>query len=218
MTDEESRYGITISVGKCDSHRAIQENPSILGERYYSSLGSFMEPHPHVTEFIDAFGDIDPVPYRNSLAMEIGAGVSNYVRFIKQSGYRYLAIEPSSWAANWLRETHSVPVLECTLDQIDAIDSLEQPSLILSAHSLEHVPDAIAALRSIYRMLAETGVLYLIVPDDSDLTNPDHYTFFNQSSLRRALEGTGFSVERLEIRRHVKNEGFLYAKARKPKG
>jgi hypothetical protein len=55
--------------------------------------------------------------------------------------------------------------------------------------------------------------LRIIVPNDDDPTNPDHLHFFDPMSLGRALDLAGLVVGRMEMRRVVKHEQFIYARA-----
>lgn len=89
--------------------------------------------------------------------------------------------------------------------------------MILSAHSLEHMIDAPAALEKMAEYLAPGGVLYLIVPHGfDDPVNPDHYWFFDTAALDVTMQGAGLIVESMQVRRRVEHERFIYCKARKP--
>lgn len=76
-------------------------------------------------------------------------------------------------------------------------------------HVLEHVPDPVAALRDLKRLLTDDGRLVVGVPNarsalsdlfDDDwfqLDVPRHLWHFDAASLQRALEAAGYAVERL---------------------
>ena len=64
-------------------------------------------------------------------------------------------------------------------------------------------------------MLVPGGYLWLLVPDDTDSVNPDHAWFFDQTTLRTAVERTGLVVDRIVSRKIVEREKFLYLRARK---
>lgn len=165
-----------------------------------------MKETAHVAEMIEALGELSQV--FDLPAIEIGGGVSPYAAWLRSLGYRYLGIEPSKWAANFMRSLR-FPVLSHPWP----VHVTEKVSLILSAHSLEHMTDAPQALLAMYEAMNPGGMLLLLVPDDSDPTNADHLWFFNESSLRALLERIGFVIERLAVRQIVSHEKFIYVRA-----
>jgi SAM-dependent methyltransferase len=81
---------------------------------------------------------------------------------------------------------------------------------VVMRHSLEHVPDPVADLERVYRVLRPGGLLVISVPNfDSwerrrfggawfHLDLPRHRTHFVPDSLRLALSKSGFEVQSLE--------------------
>lgn len=88
-------------------------------------------------------------------------------------------------------------------------------SLLLAAHVLEHLRDAPAAVDLCAGWLLPGGELWIIVPDDTDPVNPEHEWVFTPASLRRCVEDAGLTVERIEVRRRIERERFIYLRARK---
>jgi len=76
--------------------------------------------------------------------------------------------------------------------------------------------DAPAAVKKMANHLMPGGMLYILVPDDTDLTNPDHLWFFNRVSLARVMALAGLEVESIVLRQRVPHEQFIYCKAKKP--
>lgn len=83
-----------------------------------------------------------------------------------------------------------------------------EPALVCCRHVLEHVPDPVSFLRGLGAALdgCPDRVLYLEVPNgELQLTAGllwdyiyEHYSYFSDDSLRRALQEAGFEVLRLE--------------------
>ncbi len=212
--DVQADTGLLRCVGKCDHHRDfLKAQPT--GADYYRHLGALSEdltPNsaPYLAELVGALGP--PPPARpGAAALEVGGGASPYVAALLALGYRYVGVEPDPWAAQWTLDTYG----DDRVTMISAPYPVELPApvqLILCAHALEHVADAPACLKAMHIALEPGGTLLLLVPDDSDPTNPDHLWFFTAEALVRLAERTGFHVTRVEVRPHPR-ENFIYLRA-----
>ncbi len=211
--------GVLRSISKCSRHQP--RDPATLDQAYYTELGLLTaDGRPaetqHVAELEEALGALPEAETPALMALEIGCGASPYVRAILEAGYFYIGLEPSLWAADWMRETYSTVTLHCRSEDIGSTLFEGQFTLILAAHCLEHMADAPAAIGRCADWLVPGGELWIVVPDDSDPCNPDHLWYFREDTLRACIEAAGLVVERLVMRKHVKHENFLYARARKP--
>jgi SAM-dependent methyltransferase len=205
--------GVLQCVRKCDFHHARYRDPATIGESYYAELatldGAELMNTAHVAELTEALGEIPPGP---GLALEIGCGVSPYVGAMLAAGWSYEGLDCSMWAAAWTSARWGVPV---SCDLWEAWRPSHPYGLILAAHVLEHLADAPAGLAKMARSLAPGGTLLVVVPDDSDPVNPDHVWFFDEYTLWACAEQAGLVVDRLEIRKVVERERFIYLRARK---
>lgn len=220
---EDPASGAEFCVHKCEFHVSwLADQPK--GDAYYRSIGVLnpdgsVARDRYVAELEDALGEL-PLPpgLANDEALEIGCGVSPYVRAVQTRGYAYTGIDPDQWAATRTSleglPGSSVNVIAGPFRGADWGDRFF--SLVLVAHSLEHLPDAPGALRDVFRMLVPGGHLVLLIPDDEDKVNPDHTWFFSEPALRAYLAKTGFEVVRAAVRRMNDRENFLYFLARKP--
>lgn len=205
-------------VHKCVTHQKRYNDPASLDQRYYEGLGTInngvLAEMPHVGELEEALG---PLPTHRKV-LEVGCGVSPYCEALLAKGCKYHAIEPSMWAAGYMRKTHDVVVMNGSLEWAHSHLRIQgtKYDVVLSAHSLEHMPDAPKALSLMANLLVKDGLLYLVVPDDTDPLNPDHLWFFNSDSLHRAVSAVGLIVKRLKIRQYTPKENFLYCLAEKP--
>lgn len=212
--------GVLRSVAKCRKHLALSRDPATLDAAYYTELG-VIDPDgrpratAHVAELTEALGPIPPEPGRYHWALEVGCGASPYIRAIREAGYRWIGIDPSPWVREWADQTHDATAYVGRFEDADHL-LINRWSLILAAHSLEHMDDAPAAVARMAGMLEPGGELWIVVPDDSDPTNPDHLWMFTLDTLRDCVEAAGLTVGRFALRRYVKHENFLYLRARKP--
>jgi SAM-dependent methyltransferase len=210
VNEPDPEWGVLRNVSKCDYHAAVRARQP-KGRRYYRGLGVFRHPGNHRRELEDALGPLPPAAAGS--AVEIGGGASQYVPAVRRAGYSYVGVEPNSWAADWTARTYGVTVVNAAFPCEHAIIAAGSYDLVLSAHAVEHMPHAPDALAAMQRLLRPGGFLVLVVPDDEDPVNPDHYWFFTPDTLLATLERVGFAVRKLEMRRRVRHENFLYVLA-----
>lgn len=208
------------SVSKCSSHRAMQREVGTLGEDYYKhidALDAQGEPRcdRYGDELAETIGGFKQRKIYAGLALEVGCGASPYVRAIRDAGYRYIGIDPSPFAANFVSRKYGDGVTAFA-EKIETFNPTYLFDLILVAHSLEHMEQAPQALQKVSQLLAPGGLLYLIIPDNTDPLNPDHLWFFSEDSLRYHLGQAGFVIDRFEVRKRIERENFIYVLARKP--
>lgn len=221
-TSPDPVWYVTRSVRKCPFHiQWLKDHPS-GGEDYYKTLGVYddegnIRTDKYVYELSEAIGALPNAPLGGGLAVEIGTGISPYAFHLKQLGYYYVGFEPDPWAAQQMRDKYRVHMENRKFEELEA-EAVGQAHLVLSAHAIEHIPDSPGALREMYRLLAPGRPLYLVVPDDTDLTNPDHLWFYNSDSLRYVLNRLGFEDIKIEVRQIIPKEKFIYCSARKPHG
>jgi len=216
-------------LSKCAHHRAMQMSPVMLDEAYYTKLGVLKDGKlaetNHVAELREALGEWpSPKNYRATasnpypVAIELGCGASPYVGSLIGAGFWYLGIDQSRWAVDWVEtiDPRSKTVARDVDEFLIATEAKSSVPLILAAHVFEHLPDAPSSIRKAAQALMPGGEFWIVVPDDSDPVNPDHLWFFNEASLRRTVELAGLTVLRLETRRYIARENFLYLRAIKP--
>jgi len=142
-------------------------------------------------------------------ALEIGAGIGRYAPMIMLARMSYEAVEPSPWAAEFIRKAYLSPVLQCSFEEAQL--PAESFSLVLAVHVLEHLKDPRTALEKIFSLLIPDGQFILVVPDSGDLLNPDHYWFFTQKAITQWLIDVGFKDVRSVTKKIIKRENFIYA-------
>ncbi len=209
--------GVLKAVAKCASHRAEARETGVLGQAYYEHIEALKDGIPQTPRYLDEMAErmgAEPPLAWGERALEIGAGVSMYAGWVQRLGYRYQAVEPSPWAAAWLRNTYLCTVHEGPFETFAAPP--DEFSLILAAHSLEHMADAPGAVEKCAGLLKTGGELWAIVPDDRDPLNPDHLWFFSAETLRSTVEAAGLAVACVHEFPGCEMENFLYLRAVKP--
>lgn len=211
-TETDARSGVERSTRKCATHSRQRDASD---EQYYKSLGSVdaVGRPANVARYVREIEDATSAPVvAVGSALEIGCGASPYVRWLQSLGYSYAGVEENKWAASWTSRTYGVvvwpesfPMKAMAADQYD---------LVLAAHVLEHVADAPVALLEMRRVMRAGATLIVLVPEGTDRANPDHLWFFYEDTLKSLVERSGFCVERLEVKRVVPKERFIYVTAK----
>lgn len=146
----------------------------------------------------DRLADILQLVKEGDRVLEVGCAEGMLCQYLKaKRSVHCTGIEPSldrRVALNYLDEVHP---------SIEFLKDTNKYDLIISFHTLEHIEDPLAELKSWRRLLRGNGRLVLEVPNGpghpdivSD-TNAEHINFFKASSLSDIVENAGFEVERL---------------------
>jgi SAM-dependent methyltransferase len=160
-----------------------------------------------------------PLPWRGEgKVLDIGCGAGGNLKTLQDQGWQPYGIEISEIAAQHARELIHGPIHTGT------VESAPFPpgsfDLVFMSHSLEHLPSPLDALRRIYRLLKDDGLLVIKVPNVHSwefkvfgrwwfpLDPPRHFYHFDRNSLTAALERAGF---RPSIIRTAVSSVFLMA-------
>lgn len=210
----DAEWRVLRCVEKCPAHRRAAKTHR-RGLAYFTEMGAIVKGIPRHAHYIAEFHEAGlRVSGWGNRVLEIGAGLGMYAPLFLQTGHTYEALEPDEEAAAWVRSTFNVTVHQ---QPFETFSDPEPYDALMAAHVFEHLEDAPGMMAKAASMLTPGGTLYLIVPDDTDLTNPDHLWFFSEASLRATLERIGFKDVFISVRQRIKRERFLYASAVKPR-
>ncbi|MCA1630592.1 MAG: class I SAM-dependent methyltransferase [Acidobacteria bacterium] len=137
-------------------------------------------------------------------ALDIGTGNGVFAATLARLGWDVTGVEFDEVAARNAAECHGLRVLVSTLEDARFEDgSFDFVSMF---HVIEHLPDPVATLREVRRVLRAGGRLMLRTPNFDSLTRraagrywrgveaPRHLYLFNRRSLTRALGEAGLRV------------------------
>jgi SAM-dependent methyltransferase len=87
-------------------------------------------------------------------------------------------------------------------------------TLVTSFFSLEHVPDPLAELKKIYRLLKPSGYVYIIVPNMysaniSDMLVIDHIQHYSETSMKLLLSLSGFELIEADHTSHIQGSVYI---------
>ena len=210
----DHRSGVLRAVTKCQHHVMALMREFASEEEHYQGLGTLQHPQVYLDQWDDAFGVSQPARVENKPAtlLEIGAGCSPYVGQFLDRGYEYVPIDPSAYVSKWFQD-QGVQALRTPWEELHVTHPV---SCIVAAHSVEHMPDAPYGLQKMFNTLRPGGSLFLILPNDEDLCNPDHWWFFSEQTLMQVLSRIGFETKIMTSRRYIERESFIYCHAVRP--
>jgi 2-polyprenyl-3-methyl-5-hydroxy-6-metoxy-1,4-benzoquinol methylase len=168
------------------------------------------------------------VPEGITCALDIGCGAGGFGRQL--SAAEIWGVEPSAEACAEA-STHYSRVFNMTYADAESEIPNARFDLIICNDVIEHIADHEQFLTSVRSKLASNGYLVGSVPNvryfenlcrvvwrgeweysDSGILDRTHLRFFTQSSLRKYLEGGGFSLEKMTGINSIFKKGVMRKK------
>jgi SAM-dependent methyltransferase len=182
-------------------NRAFEPERIAYVPGYDNALGFSARHRAELDATVDRL--IDRYALRGKSAVEIGCGSADFLsRLCASGGNHGIGYDPSQQGRTVRAGEGSMTI------RPEAFDPAGQAPVdfVCSQHVLEHLAEVAPVLRGARAILERDGHGYFEVPNglsifrDSsvwDLTY-EHVSYFSPGSLRRALEGAGFSILRME--------------------
>ena len=145
---------------------------------------------------------------RSQSILDVGCGTGLFLKFARDAGHQVQGVELSQSAVNYGRNVYGLSIETGSVESV----SLPESSLdvITMWHVLEHLPDPVATLERIARLLKPGGVLLFGVPNIESLEAklfgrrwfsldaPRHLGHFSPETARRAVGSAGMTIERID--------------------
>lgn len=146
-------------------------------------------------------------PFGNGHLLDVGCGAGALLKQMTALGWKCWGLDVSSIAIE--KAQKNVPqatYLQSTLTDLNIKHTFD--AIVLS-HVLEHLPDPVDSLHKCFDLLVPGGKLLIGIPNInspeanlfgrywSGLDIPRHMVHFRKSVIRRLLEASGFSVEKV---------------------
>ena len=141
-------------------------------------------------------------PSRGSL-LDIGCGPGVFLEQARNRGWKVAGLEFNKWCVKRLKELE-IEVADCPIEESNLKD--ESFECITLWTILEHLADPAAVLKEINKKLAPGGLLVVYVPNADSLAvrmlqekcstfaGDSHLNFFNEKTLSRMLDETGYKM------------------------
>jgi len=134
--------------------------------------------------------------------LDVGCGAGWISNIWAQNGFQVTGLEPSLNRCNLARKKYGLNVVN---EYIENTEFEKCFDISILRHVIEHIQDPGSVLRKIHGSLKEEGVVMVIVPNidcigrylfgvDWEWVLPWHCNFFNQRSLEKLIEKSGFEI------------------------
>ncbi len=142
-------------------------------------------------------------PRRGKL-LEIGSGFGFLLAAFKADGWDVQGVDPNRQACKFASQFNHIDARPGTLEEM-AYDN-ETFDVVVMNHVIEHLPDPLAALKEINRVVRHSGHVVIETPRydtlafrllgkrERSLSCEGHVYFFTTDSLRRTYEAAGFQL------------------------
>lgn len=191
----------------------VYQNPRPSQEELLSAYQTYL---PETEEEIEAWGTMmEPVFRRGANLIErlippgrlldVGSGYGFFLALMQSRGWEVMGLEVSPTGADYGRTRWGLPILsqpwERALFPGGAFD------VVTAFYVIEHLPDPLAFLREVHRVVRPGGMILLRYPHTTPIKTilslirvknhlyhlPFHLSDFSPGTIRRALEETGFT-------------------------
>lgn len=202
--------GLYVSV--CKNCGVVCLNPRMndqdYADYYTTEYYGQYQPHPKrqpsptsgSDRAIQIGNDLQPWLQNSTRVLEVGCGPGGNLIELKNRGITELTgLEPSVECSEIL-QSHGIQCLNGVLSDVDILDTAGPFDVLILSHMLEHFVDPASALRRIRNLLADDGLLYILVPNiyDGDyrrqFTVP-HTFYFSPNTLQFLLYNSGFAIQ-----------------------
>jgi len=153
--------------------------------------------------------------------VEVGSGFGYLLRSFKDDGWEVLGVDPWRELPAHTQEVHGIETIPKTLDDAKLPDA--SADVVVMLHVIEHLPDPVATLREIHRVLKPGGHMVIETPRydtlmfkllrhrERSVKCDGHTYFFTFDTLRRTYEKAGFSeVDTRAVGRSLSLERFMW--------
>ena len=145
-------------------------------------------------------------PQRGRL-IELGCGMGFLLKAFSDDGWDVVGVEPDRGFCQFIEDEHGLAARPAILEESGIPDG--SVDVVVFLHVIEHVPDPLETLRSIYRVLKPGGHLVMETPRydslmfrllgrrERSLSCNGHIYFFTSDTLRKLYEKAGFEHRQL---------------------
>jgi len=205
--------GIIKKTNVCDFHKKCLNK--YIGKDYFfnDEIANFYNNVPlnkqSIIEHDSIFKEFNFDPKKIGLknVIEIGSGIGRLIPMFLKQGLDYSCVEFNSWACNYIEncfdvETHNV--------DFNKFENNKKYDLVVCIHILEHFYNSEEIFEKLVNLVDNGKYLFIEIPNDKDLYNPDHFSFFNKDVLIKwskeyNLKLVGFTTKKLNDK-----EDYMY--------
>ena len=98
-------------------------------------------------------------------AMDVGSGSGNFLRCLRESGFRVFGVEPSETGSAYAQSVHGIETFNGTVEAFLASGANRDFDVVTILNVLEHLKDPASTLLQLRQLLRSGGILVIVVPD-----------------------------------------------------
>jgi len=180
-------------------------DPNLTGDPEAYDPGRFDKERVQVRDYADTREYLKKLyPHRGKL-IELGCGVGFLLKAFADDGWDVTGIEPDRGFCEYIEKKQGLKALPTILETSGIPDN--SVDVVVFLHVIEHVPDPLATLETIFRVLKPGGHLVLETPRydslmfkllgkrERSLSCDGHIYFFTTDTLRKLTEKAGFKTK-----------------------
>lgn len=218
-TSSALRHAAPLPVRKCACGLAfLWPRPTeemlekIYSEEYYKSWGVAGEndelprqmKHLTFASRLHAMEELIPVPGK---VLDVGCATGYFLEVARSFGWEVAGVELSAYSAGLAAAKFGKRIFNGTLEQAAYAEATFD--LVTLSDLIEHVPDPVAFLNEVRRILKPGGVVMIVTPDVQSLTERvmggkwshyklEHIYYFSPATITACLIKSGFIPVRTE--------------------
>ncbi len=204
----DSQYGKTWDFYKCENCGFYYSDPTSSSELLVKIYGSVKDPD-YESEKVGREDNFKRIlkrilkykPEKGKL-LDVGAATGIFMNLAKEKGFGVEGIEPSKWAVDTAKKEYGIDIYNT---ELFSYKTDKKYDIIVFLDLIEHLKTPLEGLKKANDLLKEEGLLVIVTPDvESFLSKilkrkwwhfrPPHINFFTKSSIKYALDKTGFSI------------------------
>jgi SAM-dependent methyltransferase len=184
-------------------HDLIQDyDPSLTRDADEYDPARFEKERMQVRDYADTRRYLASLYPQRGRLLELGCGMGFLLKAFSEDGWDAIGIEPDRGFCEFIERRHGLRAIPTILED----SGIPETSLdvVVFIHVIEHVPDPLETLRSIYRVLRPGGHLVIETPRydslmfkllrhrERSVSCDGHIYFFTTETLRKLYEKAGF--------------------------
>jgi len=197
---------------RCERCGFVYQNPRPSVQELWSSYQNYL---PVGEEEIEVWGMTMESVFRKGAELieryiprgkilDVGAGYGFFLALMKARGWEVMGLEVSPIGARFGQERWGLTILPIPWEKSSFKEG--EFDVVTAFYVIEHLPDPLAFLRGVYRILRPGGMILLRYPHTTPIKDilsllriknrlyhlPFHLCDFSPATMRRALEQAGF--------------------------
>jgi SAM-dependent methyltransferase len=198
-----------VSIVRCGECGVRRRMPGIVdvydGEYHVPYLKQGSSIHPHqLSHFADLMtARLRQLEQQQAAFLDVGCSTGRVLRLAAASGFAVTGLDYSEWAAEYCRKQGFDVRCGSLLDQWQEGEIFD---VIHCSHTIEHVPDPVAYIREMHRLLKSDGQLMIAFPNYASIQRvilgnrwgpwclDSHLWHFTGGQMCKLLRNHGFIV------------------------